>query len=90
LDSLALSLISKVSPERLNKSTINSCIVAPMAMYIGRLIGDGTICLVSFSHRVINTDMINSISFVLIFLCVGSFQLIKKYFYFMQGSSGSR
>lgn len=90
LDSLALTLLSKVSPERLNKSTMNSCIVAPMVMYIGRLIGDGTICLVSFSHRVINTDMINSISFILIFLCISSFQLIKKYFFFLQGSSSSK
>jgi len=90
LESLALTLLSKVSPEKLNKSTINCSVVAPVVLYIGRLIGDGAICLVSFSHRVINTDMVNSISFVLIFVCICSFQLVKKYYFFLQGSSGSK
>lgn len=90
LDGLSTNLLSKVSSEKINNSIINPSNLAPLALSFGRLIGDSIICLVSFSHRIINTDMINSISFVLIPLCIYPLYVIKKQYFLLQGSSGPR
>lgn len=86
LEGSSLSLLSKVSPDKLNRSTINCAVIVPIISYLGRIIGDAVIVAVGFSHREINTDLVNSISFVLLALCYCCYHVVKKHYFFLTGS----
>jgi hypothetical protein len=85
LEGLSLSLMSKVSPSKLNDSPINCSVLAPAIGCIGRIVGESMIIFVGFSHRVINTDMVNSIAFVLLGLCICCLHMLKKNYFFLNG-----
>ncbi len=86
LEGSSLSLMSKVSPEKLNRSPLNCGVMAPITACLGRILGNTIIIAVGFSHREINTDMVNSISFVLIGLCYCCYHVVKKHYFFLNGS----
>jgi len=85
LEGISLSLMSKVSSKRLNRSLINCTAIAPVFSLLGRLLGDTVIVLVGFSHRAISTDMVNSISFILLALCFCCLHVVKKHYFFLNG-----
>lgn len=86
LEGVTLSLMSKVSPSRLNVSPFNCSILVPLLVCLGRMIGDAILLTVGISHRIINTDMVNSVSIVVLCLCWPCLHLVKKYFFFLSGS----
>lgn len=86
LEGISLSLMSKVSSKKLNRSLINCTAIAPIFSLLGRLLGDTVIVLVGFSHRAISTDMVNSISFILLALCCCCFHVVKKHYFFLNGT----
>jgi hypothetical protein len=83
LEGAALSLLSKVAPVNTRSIIIN---VGTMATFLGlaaRLLGDFEIVMLDLSHKVINTDIINSLVLPLI---LGSFlltYLVNKHFFFL-------
>jgi hypothetical protein len=86
LEGSSLSLMSKVSPEKLNRSPLNCSVMTPLTACLGRILGNTIIIVVGFSHREIITDMVNSISFVLIGLCYCCHHVVKKHYFFLNGS----
>ncbi len=83
LEGVSLSLMSKSSPGRLNRSPLNCSVMAPLAACLSKILGNSIIILVSFSHRAINTDIVNSISFLLIGLCYCCYHVVKKHYFFL-------
>ena len=86
LEGLSLSLMSKVSPAKLNRSPVNCSVIAPLTSCLGRVLGDTIIVAVGLSHRMVSTDMVNSISFVLLGLCFCCFHVVKKHYFFLNGA----
>lgn len=86
LEGVTLSLLSKVSHPRLNVSTFNCSVIVPLLICLGRIFGDAILLSVSISHRIINTDVVNSVSFVVLCLCWPCLHLVKKYFFYLNGS----
>jgi len=86
LEGVSISLMSKVSPSRLNVSAFNCSAIVPLLFCQGRLIGDALLLTVAFSHRIINTDMVNSIIFIVSLLWCACIYLVRKHFFFLDGS----
>jgi len=86
LEGLSTTLMSKVSPEKLNKSPVNCSVIGPMLFCLCRFLGNTIIVIVGFSHRMINTDMVNSLAFILLGICYCCFHIVRKHFFFLKGS----
>lgn len=85
LEGLSLSLLSKLSPTKLNDSPMNCSVLAPFVGCLGRLVGDAMIVIVGYSHRIVDTDMVNSIAFILLGLCLCCLHMLRKNFFFFNG-----
>ena len=87
LEGLSLSLMSKISPDKLNRFPVNCSVMAPFISCLGRIFGDTAIVAVSFSHRVISTDIVNSICFILLCLCCCCYHVVKRHYFFLNGTA---
>lgn len=83
IEGSALSLMSKVSPKRLNRLPINCSTIAPMATCLGRLFGDVALFIMAYSRRNFNTDMINSISFFVFCTCFACYYVVRRHYFFL-------
>jgi hypothetical protein len=86
LEGLSSTLMSKVSPAKLNKSPINCSVIGPVFGCLCRFLGNTIIVFVGFSHRVINTDMVNSLAFILVGICFCCVHIVRKHYFFLNGS----
>jgi len=86
IESASLSLMSKVSYSRLNASSINCSTLSPLISCIGKIIGSTILVVVGLSHRMIYTDIVNSISFFLIMSCACCYHVVKKHYFFLYGT----
>ena len=86
LEGLSTTLMTKVSPEKLNKSPCNCSVIGPMLFCLCRFLGNQLIVFVGFSHRMINTDMVNSLAFILLGICFFCFHIVRKHYFFLKGS----
>ena len=85
LDSAALSLLSKVSPPRLRTSSASlqlGTIVSFVTLF-ARIIADFQILMIGLSHRLINTDLVNSLVLPLLVGCFVIGHFVRKHFFFL-------
>ena len=85
LDSSTLSLLSKVSPPRIRSSSV-ALQLGTIVSFVGlvaRVVADLQILVVGLSHRLINTDLINSLVMPLLVACIVIAHFVRKHFFFL-------
>ena len=85
IEGCTLSLMSKVAPAKLESKAINLGLIVSLIRPSTRIVADVFILLVGLSRRIINTDMINSLSLVLICACCAVYYLVKRHYFFLSG-----
>lgn len=85
IEGCTLSLMSKVAPPKLESKAINLGLIVSLIRPSTRFMADVFILLVGLSHRIINTDIINSLSLVLICACCAVYYLVKRHYFFLSG-----
>ena len=85
IEGCTLSLMSKVAPPKLESKAINLGLIVSLIRPSTRFMADIFILLVGLSHRIINTDIINSLSLVLICTCCAVYFLVKRNYFFLSG-----
>lgn len=85
LDSAALSLLSKVSPPRLRTSSASLQLgtIVTFVTLLARVIADLQILMIGLSHRLINTDLVNSLVLPLLVGCFVIGHFVRKHFFFL-------
>lgn len=85
LDSSTLSLLSKVSPPRIRSSSVAlqlGTIVSFVSLF-ARVVADLQILMIGLSHRLINTDLVNSLVLPLLVACILIGHFVRKHFFFL-------
>jgi hypothetical protein len=85
LDSSTLSLLSKVSPPRIRSSSVAlqlGTIVSFVSLF-ARVVADCQILVIGLSHRLINTDLINSLVLPLLVACIIIAMFVRKHYFFL-------
>jgi len=83
LESSTLSLMSKVAPVRLRQYSIDTVFIVVVVSAFGRLAGDMLVSTLDLSSWIFCSDIINSLSFLLVIaFCAGSY-FVKKHFFFL-------
>jgi hypothetical protein len=85
IEGCTLSLMSKVAPPKLESKAINLGLIVSLIRPSTRFMADVFILLIGLSHRIINTDIINSLSLVLICACCAVYYLVKRHYFFLSG-----
>jgi hypothetical protein len=87
LEGAALALFSKVSPIPSSARSMMVLQAGTMVTFLGlatRIVGNLQIVAIDLSHKLINTDIVNSLVIPLILAClVLRYLVIKHYFYLM-------
>jgi len=83
LNGASLSLLSKTSPVN-NRSVFSSVgTITTLLGFAARLMADGQILFFDLSHRVINTDIVNSLVLPLLVVCFLLSYVVNKHFFFL-------
>lgn len=83
LEGVTLSLMSKVAHPKLNATAINCGSIITFITLFSKVVGDVHILAVGLSHRIINTDIVNSLVFPLICACGAAYYVVKRHFFFL-------
>lgn len=83
VDGANLSLLSKVSPQRLRSIVINIGTIVSFLSLTARLMADFQILMVDLSHKLINTDIVNALVIPLILMCFVFIYFVKKHYFFL-------
>lgn len=83
LQSAAASLLSKVSPPNLRYIMVNMGTIGTVVGLVAQLLANLQILTVSLSHRVINTDIVNSLVVPLLIGCYLSYYYVRKHYFFL-------
>ena len=83
LEPTTLSLMSKLAPSRTKSIVINSGTVVTILSLAARFTGDVHILVVGLSHRIINTDIVNSLVVPLIVACLAAGYIVRRHFFFL-------
>ena len=83
LEPTTLSLMSKLGPSRTKSIVINCGTVVTILSLTARFIGDVHILAVGLSHRLINTDIVNSLVVPLIIICLAAAYIVRRHFFFL-------
>jgi hypothetical protein len=83
LETSSRSLLSKVSPTNLRSIAINLGTIVTYLGLLARLFADIQIASVVLSHRVINTDIVNSLVVPLFIASVLAYYFVRKHFFFL-------
>ena len=83
LEGAALALLSKVSPVNTRSIVVNVGTVATFLSLAARLLGDLLIVLFDSSHKVINTDIVNSLVLPLVLACFLLTYLVNRHYFFL-------
>jgi hypothetical protein len=83
LEPTTLSLMSKLAPSRTKSIAINCGTVVTILSLAARCIGDLQILAVGLSHRLINTDIVNSLIVPLIIACLAAAYIVRRHFFFL-------
>lgn len=78
-----LSLMSKLAPSRTTSIVINSGTIVTILSLAARFIGDVHILTIGLSHRLINTDIVNSLVIPLICACLAAGYIVRRHFFFL-------
>jgi len=85
LEGVTLSLMSKVAPAKLSNTFLDCGLIVSLVSSFAKFTGDLLLLIVGLSHRIINTDMINSLSFCLLCACCAGYYVVNKHFFFLSG-----
>lgn len=83
LETSSRSLLSKLSPSNLRSIVINPGTIVTFLGLIARMFADFQIASVVLSHRVINTDIVNSLVVPLFIVCVLAHYFVRKHYFFL-------
>jgi hypothetical protein len=83
LEGATLSLMSKVAPSRLKSVVISCGTIVTFCTLAARVLGDIQILFVGLSHRLINTDIVNSLVIPLFLASIAAYYMVKKHFFFL-------
>ena len=85
IDGATLSLLSKVSPLRIRSSSIALQLgtIVTFVSLLARVLVDAQILMTSLSHRLINTDLVNSVVIPLFIVCFIVAHFVRKHFFFL-------
>lgn len=85
MDGASLSLLSKVCPPRIRSSSV-ALQVGTIVSFVGmvaRVLADLQILMIGLSHRLINTDLVNSLVIPLFIVCFIVGHFVRKHFFFL-------
>ena len=83
LEGASLSLASKTSPANIRSVFINVGTITTFLGFVARLIADAQIVFVDLSHKVINTDIVNSLVVPSLLMCFLLSYVINRHFFFL-------
>jgi hypothetical protein len=83
LEPTTLSLMSKLAPSRTRSIVVNSGTIVTVLSLAARFLGDVQILVVGLSHRLINTDIVNSLVVPLIVACLAAGYVVRRHFFFL-------
>ena len=85
IDGATLSLLSKVSPPRIRSSSIALQLgtIVTFVSLLARVLADAQILMTGLSHRLINTDLVNSVVIPLFIVCFIVAHFVRKHFFFL-------
>lgn len=83
MEPATLSLMSKLSPTKGKSIAVNSGTVVTLLSLAARSIGDLHILFVGLSHRLINTDIVNSLVVPLLLACLAAGYVVRRHFFFL-------
>lgn len=83
LDGASLSLLAKTSPANIRSIFVQSSTIATFLGFTARLLADAQILVFDLSHRLINTDIVNSLIMPLLLVCFVLAYLVNKHFFFL-------
>lgn len=82
VDGSNLSLLSKMSPQRLRGLFLNIGTITTFLSLFARLSADAVV-MVDLSHKLINTDIVNALVIPLFLVCFVPIYLVKKHYFFL-------
>lgn len=82
-DGSNMSLLSKMSPQRLRGLVLNIGTLTTFLSLFARLAADLQVLMVALSHRLINTDLANALVIPLFLVCFALSYLVRKHFFFL-------
>lgn len=82
VESATLSLLSKLAPLRLRSLVLYQGTIVVLS-FVARIVADLQLTSVVLSHRIISTDIINTIAIPLFLFSFPMFFLIRKYFFYL-------
>lgn len=83
LDGAALALLSKTSPPNIRSIFLNLGTIATFVGLTARLIANLQILFVDLSHRLINSDIVNSVVVPLFLASLLLIHVVRKHFFFL-------
>jgi hypothetical protein len=83
LETSSRSLLSKVSPSNIRSIWLNLGTIVTFLGLIARFLADMQIASVVLSHRVINTDIVNSLVVPMFLACLLAYYLVRKHYFFL-------
>ena len=83
LEGVTLSLMSKVAPSKLSSLFLDCGLIVSLISSFSKVLGDLIIFNVGLSHRLINSDMVNSLSLFLACACCAGYYIVKRHFFFL-------
>lgn len=83
IDGASLSLLSKTSPSNIRSINVQSSTLTTFLTLIARLLADSQILVIDLSHKLINTDIVNSLIMPLLLVCFVLAYVVNKQFYFL-------
>ena len=85
IDGATLSLLSKVSPPRIRSSSVALQLgtIVSFVSLAAKVLANLQILVIGLSHRVINTDMVNSLVIPLLIVCIIVAHFVRKHFFFL-------
>ncbi|GAX09289.1 hypothetical protein FisN_17Lh037 [Fistulifera solaris] len=81
LESASLSMLSKFSPVNIRSVVINVGTIATFLTSLARLLADLQVSMIGLSNKLINTDMVNSLSLPLLLACLAVMLVVRRHFF---------
>jgi len=83
LEPCVLSLMSKSLPSKSKSIAVNGGSILTILSLTARVLGDMHILIVGLSHRLINTDILNSLVMPLLLACLVAGYVVQRNFFFL-------
>jgi hypothetical protein len=83
LQGASRSLLSKVSPANLKSVVTSVGTIVTFMTLLAQFLANAQILTVALSHRVINTDIVNSLVVPMIVACLVAYYFVRKHFFFL-------